>query len=579
MPYTIKNKNRPAKKPKPVNCQCCRFKCEQQVSEDQRKTLCASYWKLSDFVRQKDFLLSRIKCSTPERRRQRTAERAPRKNSKQYYFEINGQSIRVCQVFFLKTLCITNDVILNAFKHRGETGTYIGEDKRGKHEPGNKTSPNMVADVKAHIESFPTMESHYSRQCTSREYLDSTLTISKMYELYKTKCDTEGKESVSLITYKRIFGTEYNLSFFKPKKDLCQTCETYLKASQDERHSLQENYESHQRRKAECNAAKAFDKERAQNEQQFVSLTFDLQSVLQIPSSDVSAMYYSRKVCAYNFTIYESAPPNNAFCFCWTELNGKRGSSEIGSCLFQYLKNLPQNVTEVSMFSDTCGGQNRNKNVAALLLYTVQATHLKTVEHKFLESGHTFMEVDSMHSAIERAKRCIPVYTMQDWLSIFRVARSKRLRNKTSAPYTIKEMTFTDFVNLQDLSNTLIRNRTKDSSGQQVNWLLVKSFRFSKEKPGVIDFKYDHSSEYRSIQVFGKGRPPALPKQLAKLYKSQLPISSQKKKDLLNLCRTGAIPQEFHGWYKQLPISAEAMDLVPEPSVYDNTSESDTEVQ
>jgi len=55
-----------------------------------------------------------------------------------------------------------------------------------------------------------------------------------------------------------------------------------------------------------------------------------LQSTLQIPSSDVSLMYYSRKLNMYNLTVYESSSPHNAFCFTWAEINSKRGSNEIG---------------------------------------------------------------------------------------------------------------------------------------------------------------------------------------------------------------------------------------------------------
>lgn len=64
------------------------------------------------------------------------------------------------------------------------------------------------------------------------------------------------------------------------------------------------NYENHIRRRDESFASKKLDKERAtKNNQYFCSATFDLQSVLQIPSSEVSAMYYSRKLCVYNLTI------------------------------------------------------------------------------------------------------------------------------------------------------------------------------------------------------------------------------------------------------------------------------------
>jgi len=64
-------------------------------------------------------------------------------------------------------------------------------------------------------------------------------------------------------------------------------------------------------------------------------------------------MYYKRKLCCYNFTVHEQAQPHEAHCYLWSEVDGKRGSNEIGSCLLQYLHSLPDSVTEVLMFSDT----------------------------------------------------------------------------------------------------------------------------------------------------------------------------------------------------------------------------------
>lgn len=47
-----------------------------------------------------------------------------------------------------------------------------------------------------------------------------------------------------------------------------------------------------------------------------------------------------------------------------------------------------------------------------------------------MESGYSFMEVDSMHSTIENAKKYVPVYTMQDWINIFGIAWSNRHQSK-----------------------------------------------------------------------------------------------------------------------------------------------------
>ncbi|KAJ8940580.1 hypothetical protein NQ314_010658 [Rhamnusium bicolor] len=311
----------------------------------------------------------------PERRRQiPQSKKKPRSDSKAYFLITNsGTKARVRKKFFLKTLCISKEVVEHAFEKKGTGALFIGEDNRGKKEPHNKTKPEEIEKVKMHIESFPVMESHYTRKST-RQYLDSKLTIAKMHSLYQEICEKEACKPVSLITYRRIFCQNYNYSFFKPKKDQCQICMSYKSRGLEKTAELESKYRDHVARKEDCNTAKIKDKERSLKEKNLVCCTFDLQRVLQIPTSDVSPMY-SRKICTYNLTVYELAPPNNAFCYSWTELNGKRGSLEIGTCLYKYINQLPNTVSELVLFSDTCSGQNRNQNVSAMLLYMVQKKH------------------------------------------------------------------------------------------------------------------------------------------------------------------------------------------------------------
>lgn len=136
-----------------------------------------------------------------------------------------------------------------------------------------------------------------------------------------------------------------------------------------------------------------------------ISASFDLQSILQLPSKEESLLYYTRKLCVYNLTIYETKSPNEAHCMLWMETDGKRGSNEIGTALKLWIENLPENIKELSLFSDTCSGQNRNQYISALFLHLTQTTNIEIIEQKFLESGHSQMEVDSMHSAIENSKK------------------------------------------------------------------------------------------------------------------------------------------------------------------------------
>jgi len=141
--------------------------------------------------------------------------------------------------------------------------------------------------------------------------------------------------------------------------------------SQSKEH-LQQEYDAHIERKLSCQQAKTDDKKLAVITDNMAMATFDLQSVLQVPATDVAPLYYSRKLCMFNLTIYNMKPPNNGYCYCWMETEGKRGSNEVGTCLYRWLSSLPTTVQEAVLYSDTCGGQNRNQFIAALLLYAVQ---------------------------------------------------------------------------------------------------------------------------------------------------------------------------------------------------------------
>lgn len=564
LPYvSSKGTKQAPKNPKPADCSLCKYSCNTKFTDDDRQKLCRFYWQL-DYTRKKDFIIKHVKCGEVKSRRPRNEKYTPRSNTKSYFFSKDDVEIRVCQHFFCKTLNISNIPILNAFKSVNEFGNYTGTDSRGKSVPKNKTPPEIIQKIKDHIESFPVTESHYTRKSTKRQYLDCTLNIAKMHNLFLEKCKENNEQGVSLVTYRRIFCTHFNLSFFKPKKDQCLQCSTYQKSDNKEKAKLEENYKSHIARKNAAYEAKNADKERSKNDPTFCSITCDLQSVLHIPCSDVSITYYLRKLNLYNFTIYEAEPPNNAYCYFWTETNGKRGSCEIGTCLGIYIDSLPSNVEHVTIFSDTCGGQNRNIQVAAFLLHLV-AVHptLKTIEQKFLESGHSFMEADSMHSAIESRRKNLEICSPHEWENVFRSARKKN-------PYKTKELTYKDFLDLKTLAHTTINNSRMNQARQKVNWLKIKCLKYEKQNIDVISYRYDYNEEYKDIPIkqfcSRKNRKETLhvfEAGISTLYQRQLPITEAKKKDLLTFCKKNLIPPNLHSWYDNLPSSKTLKEVTP----------------
>ena len=99
------------------------------------------------------------------------------------YFHAEGQEKRVCKQFFLRTLDTSEAPVNSVLKERSENNSFVGEDKRGKHTPSNQTPEKDLHHVRRHIESFPIIESHYTRKDSKIKYLDEKLSIAKMYAL------------------------------------------------------------------------------------------------------------------------------------------------------------------------------------------------------------------------------------------------------------------------------------------------------------------------------------------------------------------------------------------------------------
>ena len=86
---------------------------------------------------------------------------------------------------------------------------------------------------------------------------------------------------------------------------------------------------------------------------------------------------------------------------------------------------LPSSVSKVDIFSDNCDGQN--KNIQTVAVYA----HINKIQHTFLETRYTHMECDSMHAAIEHAKKYAKVHSIGQWEGILTMARQNNPHNVT----------------------------------------------------------------------------------------------------------------------------------------------------
>ena len=177
----------------------------------------------------------------------------------------------------------------------------------------------------------------------------ANLTIKEMYTLYEEDCKSQSPplKPVSSTVYRRIVGSEYNL-FVTPKKD--HLCAKFIHADGCSKRQIANEYNEHVQRKVECQA-KAADKVEASKQANVAMATIDVQSVLTLPCSQVPCLYYIRKLNTCNLTIYSLKVPNDAVCYCCSEIDRTRGSTKTGTCLLKWLTSFPLTVDEVIVYS------------------------------------------------------------------------------------------------------------------------------------------------------------------------------------------------------------------------------------
>lgn len=172
------------------------------------------------------------------------------------------------------------------------------------------------------------------------------------------------------------------------------------------------------------------DAKAAENNPKMIYGSFDLQAVLTLPFSGDCQIYYKRKLSLFNFTIFDSIKQGT--CFLWDETNGKKGSSEIGTCLLNYISSISPKVEHVVLYADTCGGQNRNQNILACLIFAtnnckyIENKNLKKLNPKFMESGHSYLEVDSMHAQIEKNRKSKVIFNVNEYKLIIENSRKRQ---------------------------------------------------------------------------------------------------------------------------------------------------------
>lgn len=288
-----------------------------------------------------------------------------KKMSNEYFFTDQvGDHQTICKTFLLKCLQITPSRLSRAIN--SSIQNEAGRDHRGQHFK-RKTNDADIDFLITFIKRFPVYESHYSSKTTNTKYLSPFLNIRRMYREYKLVCDFEKRKLLTEWKFREIFNTKFNLSFHPLVIDSCKKCDIFKAAMDSPALSFDERERLLVKKNDHLATVRLVKKEFEESiklarmsDAATEVLTFDLQRALELPSIKTNEAYYKRQLWVYNLCIYDEVR-RKGYMYVWNESIASRGAQEIGSCLFRHLSShVPQNTEKIILYSDACGGQNRN---------------------------------------------------------------------------------------------------------------------------------------------------------------------------------------------------------------------------
>ncbi|XP_047518759.1 uncharacterized protein LOC125058680 [Pieris napi] len=556
LPYQGKNKEVSAKVFKSYTC-VCKKQCNLKVSEEERRKEFYKFITLGSYEAQLLYICSNV-SETGKKRSYVSENTQVKKKPRNFSRTYKISNIVVCRDMFLQTFQITSQKITICLKKQRD-GLKL-HDCRGRLSGGwNKTPQHKIDFVCNIINGLPKYESHYRRSTNGDAlYLQTGLNMQKIYDLYinefKEIHGHDNKNYVSLAIFKKIFLERFNLRFKNLKKDTCNKCDMFAAKikipnvlSVDDRNRLLSDKEKHLKQAESLRCLMNSHIEKAKVDESFECITFDMEKTLPLPRIPTNVVFYKRQLWLYNCGVHVSST-NEGYCFIWVEGEAGRGAQEVGSCLIKFIKEIMRpNVERLSLWSDSCGGQNRNIKMV-LLLKVILASHptLKVIDLNFLESGHTFLPNDTDFGKIEsHLKQFQRLYTAEDYINVIKTCTKKN-------PLVPMKMKRNDFVSTEKLEKN-ITNRKMFVNKVKVNWLKTKHIQLRKENEHSFFMKTDDNEHYQELHIGRKYKGSLLPlsaELLVPLWPEGKPITQAKLNDLKSMFNL--IPEDCLLFYKNL---------------------------
>lgn len=456
----------------------------------------------------------------------------------------------VCKKAFISLHGITPDRIrrLNKLIQLGQ----VPRDMRGAGPSGNAIPGAVVYAIKQHISEFPVKEAHYSSR--QYRYLDEKLNVKLMWKAFLEK---HPSIHVEYTFYLKVFKENFNLSFGRPQVDTCCQCEDLklkLKSpslNDSAKRTAAAEMMVHKRR-----AKKFFTKMKEVTEQckanpEISGICMDYMQNLQLPAIPIQETFYLRQLTVNVFNVHDLLSRKSLF-YVYHEGDAKKGPNEVCTFIMKYIdENIPTTVKHLHIFSDGCGGQNKNNTVTRFLLALVDSGRFQSINQYFPIRGHSFLPCDRNFSVAKRRLRVMDrLYSMEE---IYKVIEE----SSTQKNFTVVPIQSSDIINFKDWWGEFYKKNiiSLESHGRHVRKEAKEHFNIStymhllyqeQERGTIIAHKYIDNFVNKHTFKFGCRPDVHLPS--VKVYsEGYVPINIKKIIDLKKLFPY--VPEEYKNFY------------------------------
>lgn len=169
----------------------------------------------------------------------------------------------------------------------------------------------------------------------------------------------------------------------------------------------------------------------------------------------------------------------------------------------------------------------------SLWLQMVREKKFKSIEHRFLVSGHTFLPSDRDFALIEKAKKYHQnIYDPNGWIECIEAAKSNN-------PYNVTKMNREDFKSFNSLNESLNINKKLTEENQPIKFKDIRIFRFESDHPDTMFIKRDLTSSFETVNLRKRGRQidnyENIISKLPLKYDGPVKINSKKINDIRKL--------------------------------------------